>query len=490
MKFLFLDDFHIERIDNLARKMHQLKKFPGNAVIRPEYRWENMTCQIRNTPVWDPEEGLYKVIYAGKAEVLEQELEVDQTGTTPMTIAVCYATSEDGVNWEKPFLGIYDYPGLNWNGTRIGTDNNIIRDGASLFTVYDPNEDDPNRRFKGVIYRDKALHPIASPDHIHWEELGYPPCPTADQSHFTYDADNGVFIATVKHRGPYGRSWYITTSDDFQNWSEQLLVFHADQVDQENGFERLQRFFDDDAYLTPVYNRPEEWRTDVYNHPVFPYEGLYIGMPVMHHWSGKHPPLYENVDSRKSVELTVSRDLINWKRVANRAPFQEQSPVEDGRNYDTGQIQNSNGPIVRGDKLYFYYSGLRARSDTIADSMNRGGLDGGAICVARLRLDGFVSLKGGIELGSVTTKPLEIDGRELRANIDAWRGQVRAEIVDPEEEKPLPGFSLDDSIPASTDDIDVALGWKEHADLSSLQGRSVRLRFTLIRGEIYAFWFA
>jgi hypothetical protein len=429
------------------------------------------------------------MIYAGKAEVLEQELEVDQTGSAPLTIAVCYATSEDGVNWEKPFLGMYDYPGLNWNGTRIGTDNNIIRDGASQFTVYDPNEDDPNRRFKGVIYRDKALHPIASPDHIHWEELGYPPCPTADQSHFTYDAENGVFIATVKHAGPYGRSWYITTSDDFKNWSEQVMVFHADQVDQENGFERLQRFFDDPAYLTPVYNRPEEWRTDVYNYPVFPYEDLYIGMPVMHHWSGKHPPLYENVDSRKSVELTVSRDLINWERVANRAQFQELSPVGDGSNYDTGQIQNSNGPIVRGDKLYFYYSGLRARSTTMAEAMNRGGLDHGAICMARLRIDGFVSLKGGIEPGSVMTTPLEIDGRELRANIDAWRGQVRAEILDPEEEKPLTGFTLDDAIPATMDDVATTLRWRNQADLSSLEGRTVRLRFHLLRGELYAFWF-
>ncbi len=489
MKILFLDDYHIERIDNLARKMHQPERFPGNAVIRPEYRWENMTCQIRNTPVWDSEESVYKMIYAGKAEVLEQEQDVDQTGNAPKTIAVCYATSKDGVNWEKPFLGMYDYPGLNWDGTRIGTDNNIIRDGASLFTVSDPNAEDPKQRFKGVIYRDKALHPIASPDHIQWKELGYPPCPTADQAHFTYDAENGVFIATVKHAGPYGRSWFVTTSDDFQNWSEQIMVFHADQVDQENGFERLQRFFDDPAYLTPVYNRPEEWRTDVYNYPVFPYEGLYIGMPVMHHWSGKHPPLYENVDSRKSVELTCSRDLINWKRVANRALFQELAPVGDGANYDTGQIQNSNGPIVRGDNLYFYYSGLRARSSTVAESLNRGGLDGGAICMARLRIDGFVSLKGGIEPGSVTTKPVEIEGSNLHANLDAWRGEVRTEILDPEEDRPLSGFGLDESIPASVDDVDVPLRWKDQADLSSLLGRKVRLRFHLLHGELYAFWF-
>ena len=58
----------------------------------------------------------------------------------------------------------------------------------------------------------------------------------------------------------------------------------------------------------------------------------------MHHWAGKHAPLYENVDSRKSVELASSRNLLDWDRVAERAPFMELSPVSDGETYDTGQI--------------------------------------------------------------------------------------------------------------------------------------------------------
>ena len=487
MKYLFIDDYHVERIDNLTCKLHQPEKFPGNAVIRPEYRWENVACAIRNTPVWDPEQLIYKMVYAGKGEDVEHE--VAGNPNAPRKVMSCYAVSEDAVNWEKPFLEMYDYPGLNWNGTRIGRSNNIIRDGASMFTVSDPNADDPKQRFKGVAYRDGGLHPIASADHIHWEELGYPPCPSADQCHFTYDAGNGLFIATVKHRGPYGRSWWITTSEDFRNWSEQRLIFHADQVDQENGFARLQRFFDDPAYLTPVFNRPEEWRTDVYNYPVFPYEGLYIAMPVMHHWSGKHPPLYENVDSRKSVELTCSRDLLHWERVANRAPFLELSPVGDGSNYDTAQIQNSNGPIVRGDKLYFYYSGSRARAATVAQSMNRAELDGCAICMARLRIDGFVSLKGGIEWGSVLTTPIEVTGDRLHLNVDSWRGKVQVEVLDADTMQPLDGLAREQCAHVTIDRIDEPVRWRDNADLCALRGKAVRLRFHLWQAELYAYWF-
>ena len=57
---------------------------------------------------------------------------------------------------------------------------------------------------------------------------------------------------------------------DFENWSDLELIFHADQIDQENGAERLRKFIEDPDYLTPIYNRPEEWRTDVYNFPCVP----------------------------------------------------------------------------------------------------------------------------------------------------------------------------------------------------------------------------
>ena len=63
MKHLFIDDHQLEEIDNLARKLHQPHKFRGNAVVRPENRWENCAIQIRTTPAWDPEEGLFKMLY-------------------------------------------------------------------------------------------------------------------------------------------------------------------------------------------------------------------------------------------------------------------------------------------------------------------------------------------------------------------------------------------------------------------------------------------
>ena len=46
MKHLFIDDHELETIDNLARKLHQPQKFERNAVLRPEYRWENHMLRV------------------------------------------------------------------------------------------------------------------------------------------------------------------------------------------------------------------------------------------------------------------------------------------------------------------------------------------------------------------------------------------------------------------------------------------------------------
>ena len=493
MKHLFIDDYDVEKIDNLARKLHQPEKFERNAVVRPEHRWENGAIQIRTTPAWVPDEGVFKMLYYGSAEPSDPDTGKPSGGGS----FICYATSTDGVNWEKPFLGLYDYEGHSWRGEPIGKENNIVPNGTMLAPIYDPRDPNPERRYKGMGRR-KGVHgliPLVSPDCLHWEYLDVPHVTSSDEAHFTYDEAKGLFIAMVKSAGPdgrapYGRSFCLSTSEDFENWSERELVFHADQTDQENGVERLEKFFEDPDYLTPVYNRPEEYRTDVYNFPVFRYEGMYLGLPVMHHWSGKHPPMYENVDSRKSVELASSWDLRHWDRVANRSPFMELSPVGDGSAYDTGQIVVTNGPVVRNNELWFYYLGYRHRSMSFADMQARKGLDAGAVCMAKLRLDGFVSLKGGIEWGSVLSKPLTVEDKQLHINVDSWRGKVLAEAIDASNGQPIPGFTKNDCIPAAIDSIDETITWKGKTDLGELLGKTVRIRFWLWQAELYAFWFA
>ena len=58
MKQLFIDDHHIEEMNNLARILHQPVK--QGAVVQPQYRWENIGVHIQTSPMWDPDEQLFK----------------------------------------------------------------------------------------------------------------------------------------------------------------------------------------------------------------------------------------------------------------------------------------------------------------------------------------------------------------------------------------------------------------------------------------------
>ena len=88
--------------------------------------------------------------------------------------------------------------------------------------------------------------------------------------------------------------------------------------------------------VQPIYNVPEEYFVDVYNMGMFRYEGLYIGMAAFFHHTGD---VNENSDGFHIVQLTSSRDLYNWNRVAERAAFITPSAIDTGH-YDLSQIMS------------------------------------------------------------------------------------------------------------------------------------------------------
>ena len=60
------------------------------------------------------------------------------------------------------------------------------------------------------------------------------------------------------------------------------------------------------------------------------------------------------------------------------------------------------------------------------------------------------------------------------------------ELLD-DEEKPLPGYSLEDCFPVTADGTDLAVQWKDHSDLSGARGKTVRLRFRLENARLYSY---
>ena len=201
------------------------------------------------------------------------------------------------------------------------------------------------------------------------------------------------------------------------------------------------------------------------------------------------------------MQLACSRDLRHWKRLGDRRPFIDCSPLGGGA-HDVSSVRPASDALVRGDELWFYYTGGR-----YYEIIRLGETDVYAVCLAVLRRDGFVSLDAADRPGSVSTPALVVPGAASRlfVNADLAAGELRAVILDPVG-RPLEGFADPQvllvpgkttetcpiprcSNPIGGDLPRAELVWRGHDDLEVLAGRTVSLRFTLSRGSLYSFWF-
>ena len=91
---------------------------------------------------------------------------------------VCYATSTDGINWERPNLGLVEYNG-NKNNNIIKFQKNGKNLGfAACPIMYDPDDPDPKRRFKSAFESETYGNCISvgfSADGFTWDIPDYNP---------------------------------------------------------------------------------------------------------------------------------------------------------------------------------------------------------------------------------------------------------------------------------------------------------------------------
>ena len=503
---LFLDDHGIAETQRLLRTMHAPEK--KGAVIEPQD--DERYIQIRGAPAWDAQAGCYKLWIMCEG-------------------GIGLAQSTDGVNWERPVLRAREHRGSLENG--------LVAGPCGMQVVFDPTDPDPSRRYKALHLRgsyERMVSPIAqhwkllhnpwrlaypqghvldnprqyqlswvirvserpdapederfegmgryqtrdlvvSADGIHWRRLDCPGLPCGDEGNFSLDEQTGTFIATLKEgeMGPYGRSISLTTSMDFEHWTQPELVFHADERDQELNREVIAARLENRSLNQPIFNVPEEYFVDVYNMGVFRYEGLYVGLPAFFHHTGD---VDENSDGFHRVQLTSSRDLHNWTRLGEREAFIGPSTIESGA-YDRNGIMPPSNAIVKNDELWFYYNGSRYRQEPPDPESKSGGA-----CLAVLRRDGFISLDAGPDGGALLTESFVPQSPWLFTNVDAAGGSVQVEVLDES------GSAIAESEPIKGDHGRYPVQWRT-GDLAALVSRPVRLRFNVKDASIYSYWF-
>jgi hypothetical protein len=484
---LFLDDGAIESISGLVRVLHQPDD--PQPVKVPDCSKGECAVQSSGAPQWNPDKNLWEWWYRGFTTYTDEYLTL-------------YATSLDGVHWDETEVGLYEWNGTRSNNLAFSSDkwnlSHVIRDDA---------ETDPLRRYKGFFSDEEHMdrYPGTSPDGFQWEISEGPPIPSHDTSTLVYDDIGERYLAIVKHRTEWGRSAFLSTSSDFVDWSDPELVLHADEIDQENRKRRIQAVVDDPAYLSPPVVDGREYLAQLYMMPVLPYEGLYIGFPLLFNPSGADSS-QNNHTGINQVELAVSRDARTWERVAERGVFVGVQPWNGGSNVGTAQVALCGAPIIRDDEIWVYHIACRHRGhrDLFADMdpaiYNDAFFDSTTIlCLARLRRDGFVSLDtvilnpgspdSGSTEGVLLTKSFIWDqGSSLRVNADVEAGgEVRVEVVDAESLLPFPGWSASECQPLEGDQLTGEINWNS-GSTPTIADRPVRLRFHLQKASLYSFW--
>jgi len=483
-KQLFVDDHIIEQMDNLKRVMNQPKKYPGNPVLVPDRPWEGFRAHMYGSVIYDRQAELFKMWYwAG----------------TGSTMSGAYATSKDGIHWDKPDLGLSEFEGSKRNN-RVGW--------MAMGMIYSPDDPDPGRRYKSMWGRQGAFSADGLTWHVPPESKDIPGDIVSDNViPFVYDELSKRYVAFPKvnrESGGHGRrSVSVSFSDDFLTWTPVKTILVPDERDDELARETVAAMRD-----RVEYDDGPEWHlAQFYGHCGFPYEGMYLGLLWVFDISGWGAPIWGEKDFVRHpswggedgpvyVQLTSSRDLLNWERVGDRRPF---IPLGAADSYDSGQIYTTNRPIVVGDEIWIYYAAQESthghpidwaaetdRFPQIPDAIKRASPRiRQTINLAKLRLDGWVSVDAGAEEGVLTTRPLRFEGRQLVLNVSA-KGRASVEVLD-EAGTAIDGFRAEDCEAFSGDAITHTVRWRGSSDVSRLAGKPVRLRFRLRDANLYSF---
>ena len=440
---LFVDDFLIQDC-TLKRTFHRPTFHPQNPVLTYDRPWEQEGrapfAAVFSDGVWyDPADELFKMWYVG--------------GYLQST---CYATSKDGIHWDKPLID-------DQGQTNIAMKH--VRDSSTVWLDY--AEPDPDRRYKmfttaGPDRWHLALH--ASPDGFRWSQPLATSPKIGDRTTVFYNPFRQVWVYSLRINQPdVGRSRAYREHPDpvaGMSWTEEdtVLWIGADKLD-------------------PHHCKFPEIEPQLYNLDAVAYESLILGLFSVH----QGPPNKDcdrlRIHKRNEVLLGFSRDGFHWHR-PDRRPFLGVTEREGDWNW--GNMQSAGGGcLVVGDQLYFYVSG-RKRTDAFRDGWASTGL-------GTLRRDGFASIDGDETGGTLATRSLRFSGAHLFVNAGVDQGELRVEVLD-EQAVVLEPFTCQNCVPVCKDGTLQAVKWQGAANLSGLAGRVVRFRFHLRKGSLYAFW--
>jgi hypothetical protein len=459
---LFIDDYLVASMHALKRTLHQPTDIESNPVMTQEHPWEHRRIPFGSV-IYSAEEKKFRCWYL-TLNIYDSRpgfrgYRKDHHVPLHEAAFLCYAESQDGVHWLKPELGLHEYRGSKKNNILLTCPGSHFDSTSVMHTPHDtekpwkmisfigrwPYREDLIKKQWGENFQFGVKHAAhyawSSKDGIYWKPMNnsQPVLRASDRSMFWWDSEKKIYVAASKSSYQKKRAQRYAWSRDAVNWT-----------------------------ITPTWIH----RTDERDHPGdqgeaaygFKYGGQYVGFCEMRQPRKGKPTLI-------NWQLMTSRDGRNWTRPI-REMFSPDGPKESWRH----QVHKifANPPIEQDGELLIYYGG---KSGMV--SVEKGDEPFQALCLARLRLDGFVSLDAGDSEGTVTTKPFKLPAGTLHMNVDATQGEILATMLDSD------GQPIIQSKAIHGDRLKSAVAFNK----SVSPGRIVSLKFTLRHCKLYSIWF-
>jgi hypothetical protein len=170
-RHLLIDARLVDKVENAELSLGHVQKSSSNPLFGEDKPWEPRYDNMYPNVIFDREDDMYKCWYTPFViSELDEKTPREKRATIKWNVsnrhfALCYATSKDGLKWEKPDLGIVELRGSN-------TNNILLMDVHGADVIKDERETNPARRYKmfGTL---EGLGPHMvwfSADGLHWGE--------------------------------------------------------------------------------------------------------------------------------------------------------------------------------------------------------------------------------------------------------------------------------------------------------------------------------
>ncbi len=481
---LFLDDQEIEAVDGLTRTFHTPEPVGGGPIVEAELPWESGgICPM--SVIFDPQLGKFRMWYqtyyrsdsGGAGEGTSHDVPLSDVG---FRYGVGYAESSDGIRFDKPPQGRVTFGGQDTNLAIRG-----YFSPSPQSCILRPSEPNPAKRFRLWVW-DEAPYPgkhsligmslYYSADGRDWKGCDWNDEWCNDPQPFCY----------VKMVGQYRYPGNIGPNECNGIMWDPKINKYVNYCRVSNGSVRcIGRMESDDGMhwgLPKIVAAPDLDDPFLFNfywakaHRSGEFVILYVMTHAPCQGHGCH------------VQILASRDGHVFQRIGGRRPW-----IANGApgSWNAGMV-NAAAPVLYHGKLWIYAGGTPLGHDK--DSQGRIGL-------YHLRPDGYVSLDGGSEEGSLVTRKMVWLYDDLLINADASGGEIRVEVL-PGERWPghqgrefagfkehypsgLPGFERNDCRAVTGDGIDSVVQFAG-GSLASLKGKYVQLRFYVRNARLYS----